>query len=299
MKLWIGAWVLAATLCVCLARPALADSLVDNLGPRSIGMGETMRGSAHAGLAVSLNPAGLALSRQLVFEGSYGYRPEDGGMRAAASACDATVPLPGCFYYQFFKADPEIAGADVHRRVHEAGTLFARQLSEIVFAGINVKYFNYRSNLPEEEDARGFALDTGAIVRAGDRVELGLVGYNLLAEDAAQYPRGIGSGVAVRPTKNLALALDGVWSLETEEDEGTGRYGLGAEYFLTAADGQSGVPLRAGGVYDAGRSGGFVTGGAGYVTRRVGLDVGARYQVSGGDELMLLVGLRFFGPRTQ
>jgi hypothetical protein len=298
MKSSLGLMV-GMSLGVLITSPALADSLVDNLSPRSIGMGETMRGSAHGGLAVSLNPAGLALSRQLVFEGGYGFRPEDGATSVSISACDATVPMPGCFYYQYFSASPEIAGDELSRRVHEAGTLFARQVSDLVFTGINIKYFDYRTNMPGEEEASGFALDVGTIVRAGDHIDLGLAGYNVLAESAAQYPRGVGSGVTLRPMPQLAVALDGVWNLEADDGQGGGRYGLGAEYFLTAAGGQAGVPLRVGGVYDAGRDSRFFTAGAGYVTRRAGIDAGARYQVSGGDELTLLVSVRLFGPSFQ
>jgi hypothetical protein len=291
--------VVGASLGLLVTSPALANSLVDNLSPRSIGMGETMRGSAHGGLSVSLNPAGLALSRQLVFEGSYGFRAEDGATTLGVSACDGTVPLPGCFYYQYFSASPEIAGAEASRRVHEAGTLFARQLSDLVFAGINLKYFDYRTNMPGEEESSGFALDVGTIVRAGEHIDVGLAGYNLVAESSAQYPRGLGSGVALRPIPQLSVAIDGVWNLDAEEGEGAGRYGLGAEYFLTAAGGQAGIPLRAGGVYDAGRDGRFLTAGAGYVTRRAGIDAGARYQMSGGDEVILLVSVRLFGPSFQ
>ena len=277
------------------ASPAFANSLVDNLGPRSIGMGETMRGSAHGELAVSLNPAGLALSRQLVFEGSYGYRPEDGATRLTGSACDATVPTPGCFYYQFFRATAEIDGADTTRRVHEVGSVFARQISDIAYLGLNLKYFDYRSNIVGDDDASGFALDLGTIVRAGEHVQLGLVGYNVLGEDAAQYPRGVGSGVTLRPVNQVSLALDGVWNLDADDGEGAGRYGLGAEYFATAAGGQAGIPIRVGGVYDAGRDQRFLTAGGGYMTQRAGIDVGARYEL-GGDELLILVGVRLFGP---
>lgn len=288
--LLIGAFALG------FAPPASGDALVENLNPRSIGMGETMRGSAHAGLSTSLNPAGLALSQQLVFEGTFGYRPEDGGIGASASACDATVAIAGCFYYQYFRASPEIEGEEERRRVHETGSLFASQLGEMAYAGVNVKYFDYRSELPGEEEGSGFGLDAGVALTAGDHVDLGLAGYNLIAHDAAQYPRGIGSGVTITPMEHLALALDGVWNLD--EEDGTGRYGLGGEYFFRAADAQAGVPVRLGGIYDVGREGGYVTGGVGYMTRRAGVDAGARYQVSGGDELMMLVSVRLFGPTS-
>ena len=72
--------VLAITVAVVLLQHdarADADSLNDGLGPREISVGESMRADARGALATTLNPAGLALNRELVFEGSYGYRPGD------------------------------------------------------------------------------------------------------------------------------------------------------------------------------------------------------------------------------
>ena len=53
---------------------AEGDALVDMLGPREIAVGEAMRGGATGSSAIGLNPAGLPLNRELVFEGGYGYR---------------------------------------------------------------------------------------------------------------------------------------------------------------------------------------------------------------------------------
>ena len=56
---------------------ASADSLDDLLGPREIAVGEAMRGGATGEIAADLNPSGLPLNRELVFEGGYGYRAAD------------------------------------------------------------------------------------------------------------------------------------------------------------------------------------------------------------------------------
>ena len=47
------------------------DSLDDLLGPREIAVGEAMRASATGATSIGLNPAGLPLNRELVFEGGY------------------------------------------------------------------------------------------------------------------------------------------------------------------------------------------------------------------------------------
>jgi len=290
--------LLAAVALSWLSSTAAADanSLTDYFGPREISLGETMRADSYGSLATTLNPAGLALNRQLVFEGSYGYRPGDSASAVGVSACDSTVAVPGCFYYHYLGAEPTLEGAGYDRRVHEGGIAAAKALSSRLFFGVNARYFDYESNLMGEADSSGFAADLGLTLKATSNIQAGLVGYNLLAAESAQYPMGIGAGVTVRPGAALAIGLDGLWNLDVPEGKGTGRYGAGAEYFLMSADQQSGYPLRLGVVHDRELKGTYATAGLGYTSLKLGLDIGARKQVDGGDELMVLAGLRVFGP---
>lgn len=276
--------------------PADADSFTDYFGPREIALGESLRADARGSLATTLNPAGLALTRQLVFEGSYGYRGEDGASTVAASACDSTVPVPGCFYYHYFSAKPEIEGMEFSRRVHEFGIAAARALTRRLTFGINTKYFDHESNLAGEENSSGFATDAGITIRASESIQAAVVGYNLVAADSIQYPMGIGAGIAVRPLQQLTIGVDGLWNLDLPEQAKTGRFGGGIEYFIQAEDRQSGYPVRVGGVHDRTLDTSYVTGGVGLTTMKIGIDVGARRQVSGGDEWSVLGSLRLFGP---
>lgn len=294
MRLW--QITLAAILFSWSSSAIGSNSLTDYFGPREVSVGETQRADAQGSLATTLNPAGLALTRQLVFEGSYGYRGEDSASTVAASACDSTVPVPGCFYYHYFTAKPEVAGTEFSRRVHEFGIAAARSLSRRIAFGINTRYFDYESDLTGEEDSSGFAADAGLIVRATESIQVAVVGYNLVAADSVQYPMGIGAGLALRPLQQLSIALDGVWNLDAPEDSSTGRYGAGIEYFFRSGDRQSGYPIRLGGVYDNEAESTYITGGLGLTTMKIGIDVGARKQVDGGDEFIILGGLRLFGP---
>jgi hypothetical protein len=288
---------LGATL-VLLSSTAVAEasSLNDYFGPREIAVGETSRANAQGAMATTLNPAGLALTRQLVFEGSYGYRPEDSASTVAASACDSTVPVPGCFYYHYFTAAPEVADMEYSRRVHEFGLAAARAITNRIAFGLNWRYFDYESNLDGEEDANGFAMDAGLTLQLSEAIQVAVVGYNLIAEDSTQYPMGIGAGLALRPVSSLSISADGVWNLDAPEGAGTGRYGGGLEYFFQGGDRQSGYPVRLGTVYDNELDSTYITGGLGLTTMKIGIDVGARKQVDGGDELIVLGSLRLFGP---
>jgi hypothetical protein len=292
--------ILASVLALLVFRSdarADANSLNDNLGPREIAVGESMRADARGALATTLNPAGLALNRELVFEGSYGYRPGDSASAVAVSACDSTVPIAGCFYYRYFSATPELEDTPFDRRAHEFGTVGARQLTPRVFIGLAGKYFDYESEDSDEGNSDGFAFDLGLTVRASDAVNVAFVGHNLWAADSAQYPRAVAGGVMLRPAFPLGLSFDALWNLDSDEDEATGRYGGGAEYFLSSSDKQSGYPIRAGAVYDNQLQATYVTAGIGFLSTKMGLDVGARKQVDGGDELMIHASLRIFGPR--
>lgn len=271
-----------------------ANSLNDHFGPREISVGESQRANAQGSMATTLNPAGLALTRQLVFEGSYGYRPTDSASTVSASACDSTVPVPGCFYYHYFTAKPEVAGMEFSRRVHEFGIAAARAVTRRISVGVNTRYFDYDSELEGEADANGFAVDAGFTLRASESIQAAVVGYNLVAEDSVQYPMGVGAGLSIRPVAQFTISADGLWNLDAED--GTGRYGGGLEYFLQSDDRQSGYPLRLGAVYDNEIDSTYVTGGLGLTTTRIGIDIGGRKQVDGGDELIILGSLRLFGP---
>lgn len=301
---------LPAILCCALGIGALtataradADSLNDNLGPREIAVGEAARGDARGAMAITLNPAGLALSHELVFEGGFGYRPGDGAQVASVSACDSTVPVPGCFYYRYFKAAPTIGAADFNRRSHEAGVTLARRIGPRVSVGVTNRYFDYNSDLAGEEDVSGWGADLGVSLAASSLLSVGMAGYNVLSADSENYPRGLGAGVTLRPSPRFMLAVDGMWNLETGDDKASGRYGGGGELFLQGSDLQVGYPLRLGGVYDVGEKAGYITAGIGYNALKVGIDLGLRKQLSGErmdgtSELMIQASVRVFGPRV-
>ena len=130
-----------------------------------------------------------------------------------------------------------------------------------------------------------------------DRVFIGVAGYHLIGEESPQYPRGIGAGLAIRPVAQLSLSVDGAWDLERPDGQSTGRYGGGAELFVRPGNKQVGYPIRGGVVHDVADDSTYVTGGIGILTAKLGFDIGARQQVSGGDELLILASLRVFGPR--
>jgi hypothetical protein len=277
-----------------LAVPASAESLDDMLGPRELAVGEAMRGGATGASAIGLNPAGLPLNRELVFEGGYGYRGSDSASLLRVSACDSTNVMPGCFFYEYAGASPEVEGMSGRRRAHVGGFALSRQFVPRVLIGATTKYYDFESTMTGEEDASGFVFDLGATVRLTELVNLGLAAQNVWAtEKSPHFPRALGGGVMLRPLPTIAMSFDMRWKLDGEESRA--RYGGGAEWFLRS--GQHGFPLRVGALRDNGLDATYVSGGLGYASLKYTLDVGARRQVAGGDETVVLASMRFYGPR--
>jgi hypothetical protein len=292
----IGLALAATALAPAAAARADADSLNDSLGPREVALGEGARAGASGAMAVTLNPAGLPLTRELVFEGSYGYRPDDHASLVGLSACDSTNAVPGCFYYHYAGMSPEVSGMSLGRRTHVVGATLSRAMSPRVNIGVGMKYFDFESDSMAETDASGFNWDVGATARLTDIVNIGAVGYNLLGTESPEFPRAAAGGVQLRPGQGLTIGFDALWNLDT--DGKTGRYGGGGEYFVSTQGGKIGYPLRLGAVHDV-ATGTYVTGGLGISTVKLGFDVGARKQVADGDELLVTASLRVFGPRLQ
>ncbi|HVV86085.1 MAG TPA: hypothetical protein VHE35_23660 [Kofleriaceae bacterium] len=274
-----------------------ADGLTDALGPREIALGGGPRAASIGALATTLNPAGVALTHELVFEGSYGYRPDDSASLVALSACDSTNAAPGCFYYRYASTTPSLDGMDLHQRSHVGGLTLSRMVSPKLILGAGVKYFNVkRSDMSDDTDDTdsGINWDLGALARITDTLNLAVVGYNLEGSKSTEFPRSLGAGITIKPTPAVAAAFDALWNLDTSGP--TGRYGGGIEYFVSTQQGKVGYPLRIGALHDV-ATGTFLSGGLGLATVKFGLDVGLRKQVSEGDELQVSASLRVFGPR--
>jgi hypothetical protein len=271
------------------------DSQIDLLGPREVAVGEAMRGGATGASAIGLNPAGLPLNSELVFEGGYGYRGSDSASMIGVSACDSTNAIPGCFFYDYVGASPEEGGMAGKRSTHVAGIALSRLLVPRVMIGATTKYYNFKSDLMGETSASGFTFDVGTTVRLTRIVNVGVAAQNLWAsKESPRFPRAIGGGVQARPLPILALGFDMRWKLEGEDR--SARYGGGGELFLRS--GRSiGFPIRIGGLRDNGLGATYLTGGIGLAGLKWGLDVGARREVKGGNETLVIASMRFYGPR--
>jgi hypothetical protein len=274
------------------AQSAHGDSLTDAIDTRSLAVGEARRANATGASSTILNPSGLALNRELGFEGSYAFLPDDETSFARASACDSTVPVGGCFYYSYFSSERSVGALPMGRRTHEFGLTSARALTQHILLGINGKYVD--ANFANEDDTSGFSTDIGLTLAFSQSIQVAAVAYNVLGSlDHSLYPLAFATGLSFQPgSKMLMVNVDALWNQDAEGKKG--RYSAGAEYSFKTAN-QSRYPIRVGGIIDRGLDTRYVTGGLGFTSGKIGFDVAVRSEVSGGDELVLQAGLRFFG----
>jgi hypothetical protein len=266
----------------------------DVLSPRAIGVGEALRAAASGALATTLNPAGIVTTRSYVIEGQYGYRPDDKSHIQAVSICDSvTTRVGACIYYRHLSADPSENG---DRVMHDIGISVAVPLGPTLAFGVTNHYVNYSESVMEEvpvdTSKKGLMTDAGLTFRVLDPLSVAVVAYNLFGGDDLRYSRALGGGLAFNAGDRLLIAADLRYDFEAEAT----RLGGGAEYLFAGGDTQQGIPVRLGYVYDTDDKASYMTGGLGLVTQRLGLDLGARKQVSEGDELMLQFSLRLFLP---
>jgi hypothetical protein len=291
------AWLSSAGLFAALTGSARADadSLDDIAGPREIALGEALRGSATGATSFGLNPAGLALNRELVFEGGYGYRATDSASLVGVSACDSTNAVPGCFFYNYAGSNPELDAMTGHRSTHVGGVSLSRAVVPRILVGTTARYYRFKSDMTGEADASGTTFDIGATIRFNQMLNLGVSAQNLWStKESPQFPRAVGGGVYAHLASSFAMTFDARWKLDGDT---SARYGGGAELFLRGSGGQAGYPIRVGALHDNGLDATFLSAGLGFTSMRFGIDVAGRRQISGGDETLIVASMRIFGPR--
>jgi hypothetical protein len=282
---------------VVAGAPARADSNDDFLTPREVAVGEAMRASATGQIGPDMNPSGISLNRELVFEGGYGYRSVDKASLISASACDSTTAMPGCFFYHYAGTSPStLQDLDVHTTTHVGGISLSHLLTPRLSFGSTVKYFHFSTDVPTQSNASGWAFDFGATLRLNNTINLGASAENLwTTNDTPEFPRTLGGGVYARPISMLAVSFDMRWRLAGNEQ--AARYGGGAQLFLPVSGGQGGLPISGGVLHDNSLAATYISGGLGYTASSWSIDVAGRHAVSGPKDNMVIASLRLYGPR--
>lgn len=254
-------------------------------------MGTGARASAASTSALAYNPAALALGRLYHIEGFSEYSPSARRWELGASIVDSmTQKLAAGLALRALLGDGEEGYSGFDGRL---GLGFP--LSDAFALGVAGRYVSITRDgqTPEGEDwdqdlAKGFTMDASLTIQPTQGLRMVAFGLNLIDLESELAPLTLGGGAAFSVENVFTIGADVLVDMTTYE-QAQWALGGGAEFL---AGGQ--VPLRAGYEYDRGRRVHTVTGGVGYVTQKVGVDLSLAQEVSGADETRLLAAIRYF-----
>lgn len=319
-------WAVVVALLVLVSAPA--EAALDLQGTRSLGMGGALRAAPAGESAMLLNPAGLRLTNAYMIFGLYQFRVSDNASLVNTSIMDSTTSgLAAGVFYSFSHAspsrhvpykpnDPLLLQETIE--THETGLSLAYVLFSRLYVGLTAKYVHYDLkqiympyNTLKDTDPPiptadvvsidTFTIDVGAIIQLFDGLHIGVVGYNLIPVqynkivnnipiqvNSDAFPLSMGLGISYMFGQRLLAEFDAVMDFTTEETITSSFHG-GAELYLGDM-----FALRGGVIFDTKADNTYVTGGLGFVYKKIGLDFGMRQMVDGGAETLIAFSIRMF-----
>lgn len=235
------------------------------------------------------NPAALVLGGAYHVEGLGDYLAESGTVALGAAITDsATSRLAGGVALRGF-----LSGRDGYKGLDTRLGL-ALPFSDAVSLGVAGRYLNIDQevtaadgSVTEVEVAKGITLDASFRFQPSQMLHVALLAFNLVDLDSPLTPVTVGGALAVTPIEELAITGDVLVDVSTFADPAA-TLGAGVEFLAAGA-----FPLRAGYSVDAERSLHRLGLGVGYTDQEVGVDIGLRQDLSGGDETRVMLGLRY------
>ncbi len=296
------AWLLftgpAAAQVVIPASPAEAGAprhpmLAENMETaRTMAMGLGARASVTSTSAVAYNPAGMSIGRHYHVESSAFYEPQNERFGAGGALADSySGPVNMGVAFRYIHGN----GRDGHGG-YDGRISLAVPFGDHFAIGASGRYVSlWREG---QEDAPPFAeqvnLDAAIRVTPIPGLHIAALGYNLIDVGSPLVPVQVGGSISYTIDNTFTLAFDGLADLSTWHDaDGNIRpeamFGGAAEFFTGE------VPIRAGWMFDTGRSLHYVTAGVGWMNGELGVDIAARQQVTGPDlDTWLLASFRYF-----
>lgn len=256
---------------------------------RALGLGDGVQAIGLGTAGLYFNPAGMSQIQQYAIDAGYGFDGTRGVHDAHVSVVDSqTNPdFAGGVGYTYFRSDRAAGpfqGHDVR------GALSAKFGSDLVtFAfGAGFRYLKVSGDLPAD-DVSAPTLDLGVLLGIQGRFWIGVAGQNLISFDSGHAPRVLGAGVG------LTLSPVNVGASALIDFESLGHTvvspGGGVEVVVANA-----VAIRAGFNWDRALDQKRATGGLGYISQYVGVDVGYGHDVTNRDNWMIQSSIRVFLP---
>lgn len=276
--------------------PAVVHAYGEYDTPRSLAMGGALRALGNGTTAIFVNPANMPLTRLYHIDASGIIRPESTRAIGTATAIDSitsSTKVSGGAAFSVGLEDPN----GLNRTFTDFRSAVAYPIADKVFIGLGFRYlrmiqdgYGPLDQMPSQSyspvsggllQGKGqrdpfvdtWTLDAGLTVRIGQSLHIGLVGQNLTHPGHSLLPTTVGGGIGYG-NKDFSIEADGLVDFDSWTTA-TGRFMGGGEYLVANK-----VPIRIGYQYDQGANVHAVSGGIGYVSTEVGVELGLRRTLS-------------------
>jgi hypothetical protein len=269
---------------------------------RTAAMGGALRAFSNSLEALQNNPANLAATRVYHMGGMAQFWSKANRQSYAASIVDSVVSrshLAGGVSANWLFQDPD----GVDRRGLDLRFGLGFPLSDRVLVGASGRYLALSEDgfprgtgvlppsvasggLRRESMVKDITADAGITIRAGENINISLVGNNLTDPGHALLPFCLGGGVGYG--SNLFTVEADLLGDFTTYDQ-TKLRGMGGLEYLAAGQ----YPLRVGYRYDEGQKSHALSGGVGYVSKEFSFDVSLRRILGDDSDTAFFFGLRY------
>lgn len=276
--------------------PPLAYSYGENETARSLAMGGALRALGNGTTSIFLNPANMPLTRLYHIEAGGQFTVEATRALGTATAVDSitsSTRVSGGASFTAGIVDPK--GLD--RVYTDFRSAVAYPFGDRFFLGGSFRYLRMvQDGFGILDDVTGkkyspvsgglvkgagqrnpfvdsFTFDVGATVRIGESFNISVVGQNLTHPGHSLLPTTFGGGIGIG-TKDFSIEVDGLADFDSWSKT-TARLMAGGEYLVANK-----YPLRLGYRYDQGANVHSISGGLGYITTEMGLELAVRRTLS-------------------
>jgi len=275
-----------------------AQSREDGAPAMSLGTGDAVRASAVGSSALYFNPGGMPRLKQYAIEAGYSFLNTLGGHSFGVGMVDSATndALAMGFQYNYVLGKRDGRDREGHNLRGGLATGYATK-DFAIYGGLGVRYTNFIVGAgddpknAESDDIEFFTLDAGLVLTISDMFRIGVVGQNLLdAKNVREAPRSVGVGVGLQ-LEAFELNIDANLDIQTDPETPLVSWHFGAQYLI-----ENLVVVRLGFVYDQGTDDKRIAGGASYVSKLVGVDLGFQQSIDNGDDTIFSLGVRVFLP---
>jgi hypothetical protein len=285
--------------------PELAYDLGEVPSARSIGMSEALHALGVSTVALSLNPANMAVARVYHIETLGAFSPEAKRQTYGAAAVDSvlnTSRLAGGVQGSWSIIDPD----GIHRTWTDLRAGIALPLGEYFAVGATGRWLRVEQSVgtgpfghsaasdgtPGAPLLNTLTFDVGATATLGDSLRIGIAGHNLTNPGTGLAPTTGAAGIGYQ-AQEFALEADGLVDFTTYH-RAQGRLMAGGELFLADR-----YALRAGWRYDGGTNVNSASFGLGYIDPSWGVELGVRRDLlSDHASTLAVLSLKYFYDAT-